>query len=100
MQGKLRRELHEQKEAFYSSWLTSLVNRVIDYSSLVCQEVHISLKVTFDDGNLPCAFTHSVLDLLTQLSQSVLKASIHSDPKPMLKESQFFTTMAILSIKG
>ena len=99
MQGKLRRELNEQKEAFYTTWLSDLVNRVIDYSSLASQEIHISLKVAYDDGNLPCAFTHAILDLLTQLTTSLLKASVHADPRPLLKESHFFTTMA-MSVKG
>ena len=68
MQDQLRRDLFEQKEAFYTEWLTSLIKSVLDFAPLGGQELHLKFKVASDDGNLPCAFSFAALDLLTQVN--------------------------------
>ena len=96
MQDQLRRDLFEQKEAFYTEWLTSLIKGVLDFAPLGGQELHLKLKVASDDGNLPCAFSFAALDLLTQVNASIQKASLQTDPpKSLLREPSFFTTMVL-----
>jgi len=101
MQDQLRRDLFEQKEAFYTEWLTGLIKSVLDFAPLGGQELHLRLKVASDDGNLPCAFSFTALDLLTQVDALNKKASLHQGaPKSLMREAKFFTTMVLQSMKG
>ena len=62
-------------------------------------ELTLSFNVTYDDGNLPCVFSLSALDVLAQLSNSLQKTSIKQE-RPLVKKPLFFTTMVIQSAQG
>ena len=66
IQNQIRRELQEQKEAFYTAWTLSRLNEVLNYQTLseAQLEVKLTLNVVADDGNLVCAIAAAIVDLL------------------------------------
>ena len=71
VQGQVRRDAQEQKEAYYSQWVLERTLQMVDVQGLVgkCFELSLSFNVLVDDGNLPCVLTQAALDLLKQLEQ-------------------------------
>ena len=66
IQNQVRRELQEQKEAFYTAWTVSRINQVLDFTTLsdMQLEFSVSINVVADDGNLVCTFTAAIVDLM------------------------------------
>lgn len=89
IQGQIRRDVQEWKEAYYSQWLTQRILSVLDFTQLntLSQELTLSFNVMVDDGNLTSALNLATLDLLNQLNLT-------------LKKPLFFTVMLLQAIEG
>lgn len=103
IQNQIRRELQEQKEAYFTQFVTQKLLSLLDFSPITAESMELSVyfNILSDDGSLPTSLMLAAWDLLKDLqNQYCSDKSVIVPRSQFLKVPVWFTVMCMVSVTG